>query len=83
VLYFWIAIGGGLALLLAWAAIVDRRSRRAGHRLRGGENSRRLSDYRRDMGMGGEYIAVSGDVSWMREVKDHHGESENPQPRAD
>jgi hypothetical protein len=80
---FWIAIGGGLAVLLAWAAIVDRRSRRAGHRLRGGENSRALSDHRRDLGMGGEYIAVSGDVSWMREVKESHGESEDAQPRAD
>ena len=73
---FWLGIALGIALLLMAAWILDRRSRRRGHRLRGGADiSRDVREQDRDLRSAREQRYLGEDQSWTygsRQVKDRH-----------
>jgi hypothetical protein len=65
---FWVFVGAALAALLVVAALVDRSSRRRGHRLRGGGSiwAEEIREHRRDVRAGEAQGHMNADRSWTR-----------------
>jgi hypothetical protein len=66
---FWIAVGLALGAIMVVALLVDRRSRRRGHRLRGGGAmwEKEVREHRRDVRASDAVGHIDRDRSWTRE----------------